>query len=100
MGKKAQKMKSVTKSKTKAHKQKVKSHKKNKISKPKYRTKQRSESQDKYKKPEAPLTDYLAHKSNYIAVRFIFECGMVLNFIIYVHILEYAVFYLCFMNRY
>jgi len=78
MGKKAPKMKSITKSKTKTHKQKVKSHKKNKnISKPKYRTKLRSESQDKFKKPEAPLTDYLAHKSNYIAVRFIFECGMV-----------------------
>jgi len=76
MGKKAPKMKSITKSKTKTHKQKVKSHKKNKnISKPKYRTKLRSESQDKFKKPEAPLTNYLTHKSNYIAVRFIFECG-------------------------
>jgi len=80
MGKKAPKMKSITKSKTKTHKQKVKSHKKNKnISKQKYRTKQRSESQDKLKKPEAPLTDYLTHKSNYIAVRFIFECGMLKN---------------------
>lgn len=80
MGKKAPKMKSITKSKTKTHKQKVKSHKKNKnISKQKYRTKQRSESQDKLKKPEAPLTDYLTHKSNYIAVRFIFECGIKLG---------------------
>uniref|UniRef100_A0A2S2NNL5 Cyclin-Q n=1 Tax=Schizaphis graminum TaxID=13262 RepID=A0A2S2NNL5_SCHGA len=80
MGKKAPKMKSITKSKTKTHKQKVKSHKKNKnISKPKYRTKLRSESQDKLKKPEAPLTDYLAHKSNYIAVRFLFECGVKLG---------------------
>lgn len=76
MGKKAPKMK-ITKTKTKSHKQKVKSHKKNKaISKTKHRTKLRSESQDKFQKPEAPLTDYLAHKSNYIAVRFIFECGM------------------------
>jgi len=77
MGKKAPKMKSITKSKTKTHKQKVKTHKKNKsISKQKYRTKQRAESQDKLKKPDAPLTNYLTHKSNYIAVRFIFECGM------------------------
>lgn len=76
MGKKAQKLK-ITKSKTKSHKQKVKSHKKNKnISKTKHRTKLRSESQDKFQKPEAPLTNYLAHKSNNIAVRFIFECGM------------------------
>jgi len=76
MGKKAQKLK-ITKSKTKSHKQKVKSHKKNKnISKTKHRTKLRSESQDKFQKPQAPLTNYLVHKSNNIAVRFIFECGM------------------------
>lgn len=80
MGKKTQKMKSITKSKTKSHKQKVKSHKKNKnIAKTKHRSKLRSESQDKFQKPEAPLTDYLANKSNYIAVRFIFECGMIYN---------------------
>lgn len=78
MGKKVPKVKSITKSKTKSHKQKVKSHKKNKsISKTKHRTKLRSESQDKFQKPEAPLTDYLVHKSNYIAVRYIFECGMI-----------------------
>jgi len=77
MGKKAPKVKSITKNKTKSHKQKVKSHKKTKnISKTKRRSKLRSESQDKLQKPEAPLTDYLANKSNYIAVRFIFECGM------------------------
>lgn len=77
MGKKVQKMKGITKSKSKSHKQKVKSHKKNKgVSKTKHRTKLRSESQDAFQKPEAPLTDYLTHKSNYIAVRFIFECGM------------------------
>lgn len=77
MAKKAPKTKSITKNKTKSHKQKVKSHKKNKnISKTKHRTKLRSESQDKFQKPEAPLTDYLANKSNYIGVRYIFECGM------------------------
>lgn len=77
MGKKVPKMKSITKSKTKSHKQKVKSHKKNKsISKTKHRTKRHSESQDKFQKPEAPLTNYLTRKSNYIAVRFMFECGM------------------------
>jgi hypothetical protein len=78
MGKtKLSKVKSITKSKNKSHKQKVKSHKKNKsISKNKHRTKLRSESQDKLQKPEAPLTNYLAYKSNYIAVRYIFECGM------------------------
>jgi hypothetical protein len=38
-----------------------------------------SESQDKFQKPEAPLTDYLTYKSNYIAVRFIFECGIKLS---------------------
>lgn len=77
MGKKSSKVKSITKNKTKAHKQKIKSHKKNKnISKTKHRTKLRSESQDIFQKPEAPLTNYLIHKSNYIAVRFIFECGM------------------------
>lgn len=77
MGKKAPKMKSITKTKTKSHKQKVKSHKKNKnISKTKHRPKQRSESQDKIQKPKAPLTEYLTHKSNYIAIQFIFECGM------------------------
>lgn len=76
MGKKSQKMKSITKSKTKSHKQKVKSHKKNKnISKTKHRTKLRSESQDKFQKPEAPLTDYLTQKSNHVAIRYIFECG-------------------------
>lgn len=77
MGKKAQKMKSITKSKTKSHKQKVKSHKKNKnLSKTKHRPKLRSESQDKFQKPKAPLNEYLVHKSNYFAVQFIFECGM------------------------
>lgn len=80
MGKKSSKVKSITKNKTKSHKQKVKSHKKNKnISKNKHRTKLRSESQDTFQKPEAPLTDYLTQKSNYIAVRFIFECGMYYN---------------------
>ncbi|XP_025408836.1 cyclin-Q isoform X1 [Sipha flava] len=81
MGKtKLSKVKSITKSKNKSHKQKVKSHKKNKsISKNKHRTKLRSESQDKLQKPEAPLTNYLAYKSNYIAVRYIFECGIKLG---------------------
>jgi len=80
MGKKTQKMKTITKIKTKSHKPKVKSHKKNKsLSKSKRRSKQRSESQDTLQKPEAPLTDYSTHKSNYIAVRFIFECGIKLG---------------------
>lgn len=100
MGKKSQKMKSITKSKTKSHKQKVKSHKKNKsITKTKHRTKLRSESQDKSQKPEAPLTNYLAHKSNYIAVRYIFECGMFINHI-YLYSMNYVKLNLNFMNRY
>ncbi|VVC29922.1 Hypothetical protein CINCED_3A012261 [Cinara cedri] len=80
MGKKTQKMKSITKSKTKSHKQKVKAHKKNKnISKTKHRPKLRSESQDKFQKPKAPLNEYLAIRSNYNAIQFIFECGIKLG---------------------
>lgn len=76
MGKKSSKVKGLSKSKTKLQKQKVKSHKKNKsISKLKHKSKQISESQDILQKPEAPLTDYLSFKSNYFAVRYIFECG-------------------------
>lgn len=100
MGKKLPKAKSITKSKTKSHKQKVKSHKKNKsISKSKHRTKLHSESQDKLQKPEAPLTDYLVHKSNYIAVRYIFECGMFYSSKS-LRIIMYMELYLYFMNRY
>lgn len=100
MGKKVPKVKSITKIKNKSHKQKVKSHKKNKsISKTKHRTKLRSESQDKLQKPEAPLTNYLAYKSNYIAVRYIFECGM-FYYSKSVCSIIYMNLYLYFMNRY
>ncbi|XP_050441345.1 cyclin-Q [Adelges cooleyi] len=80
MGKKSSKVKNMTKTKTKLHKQKIKSHKKNKsVSKLKRRSKGLSESQDILQKPEAPLTDYLTFKSNYFAIRYIFECGIKLG---------------------
>lgn len=99
MGKKAPKMKSITKNKTKSHKQKVKSHKKNKsISKTKHRPKLHSESEDKFQKPKAPLNEYLVHKSNYYAVQFIFECGMFQNCVC-IHTF-YSKLYSLFMFRY